>query len=219
MRILIIAIFAFTSSLSLACGESPKNIKLSETTFTDSLAISYGLNCRVHLSVTTDQGVSYRIMQNSDTKIVCVQIIKNDDWDHKQVLCGDDLAGDKNKEAMTLRNKAGEAVGYLDVKLPLISIYSWKGGPNKNLPYLQFDLKDAKNHWEAKAMQNSTTQIGQGDMVSRACTRGMEMAKGAVLDMRGKSLSTTGAGCGSGVEINDFNSGGKTAAPGDGGQN
>jgi hypothetical protein len=200
----IFALLAF-SPYSEACLEKPKSLKLSETTFENSAEVSYGVNCRVSITVKTDADVSYFLGQGyGEDKVdkLCLTIQKGRDYENKKEYCGEELErlSMKDKNALALRDKNGDAIGALEIKGKNIRLLSWSGGGNAAKPHLEFQIEDLAKSWKVRAMQNEATQVGGGALESAACTRSIGgKDSGKALDLRGKQISTAGAGCTAGV--------------------
>ncbi len=215
-------VFVVTSALlgvgsrAEACLEKPKSLKLSETTYENDVEISYGVNCRVSLMLDARNGYSYFFGQGYGEGLndkLCLTITKDRDYQNKKEYCGEALAklSAKDKNALTLRNKAGEAVGALDISDYKIRILSWTSGGAPGKPHLEFQIEDLVKSWSVRAMQSENIQVGGGSLKSGACTRSIgDKNSGQALDMRGKQIATAGAGCSSGLVATDF---GASAAP------
>lgn len=219
ISLLSILAIGIISSEAEACLEKPKSLKLSETTFESGAEISYGVNCRVAVTVKTDADVSYVLSQGyGEGKVdkLCLTITKGKDYENRKEYCGEELerVSTKDKNALTLRNKNGEAIGALDIKGQNIRVLSWNGGGNSTLPHLEFQIEDLAKSWKVLAMQNEATQVGGGALTSAACTRGLGGMKdsGQALDLRGKQISTAGAGCAAGLVASEYGAG-NSAAP------
>jgi hypothetical protein len=213
--------FIFIAALGVgsrteACLEKPKSLKLSETTFENDVEISYGVNCQVSLMLDAKNGVSYHFAEgfkDSQYDKLCLTITKDRDYQNKKEYCGEDLTklSAKDKNALTLRNKAGEAVGALDISDNTIRILSWNSGGAPGKPHLEFQIEDLEKSWSVRAMQSETIQVGGGSLKSGACSRSIgDKNSGQALDLRGKQISTSGAGCSSGLVATDFGSSAKT---------
>lgn len=199
------------SSEAEACLEKPKSLKLSETTFENDVEISYGLNCRVSLTIEAKDGNRYSLRHGSEEgnrDKLCLTVVKANDLQNKKEYCGEDLEtlSSRNKNALALRNKAGEAVGAIDIKGNAIRILSWDAGGNPAKPHLQFQIEDVVKSWKVLAMQNESTQVGGGSFDAGPCTRslGGEKNSGNAFDLRGKQISTTGTGCTAGMVASEY---------------
>lgn len=94
ISLLSILAIGIISSEAEACLEKPKSLKLSETTFESGAEISYGVNCRVAVTVKTDADVSYVLSQGyGEGKVdkLCLTITKGKDYENRKEYCGEEL--------------------------------------------------------------------------------------------------------------------------------
>lgn len=219
--VLSASVFSILSGVSSAeaCLEKPKSLKLSETSFENSVEVSYGVNCRVNVSLKTDADVSYSLAQGygegKDDKL-CLTITKGRDYENRKEYCGDALEklSSKDKNALTLRDKNGGAVGALDIKGKTVRVLSWTNSGDASKPHLEFQVADLAQSWKVRAMQNESVQVGGGSLESTACTRSLgEKNSGTALDLRGKMVGTSGGGCGAGVSVSEYGAGAPAKKP------
>lgn len=202
----VLVFLTIYSGSSLACMEMPKAIRLSNTTFENSVEISYYVNCVVGIDLEAGSGFSYRISASRDPEKNSQLCLRIDKDDKKEEFCGPELEklSKSNKEKFTLRDKAGAAVGFISISSNGVQILSWKGGATKRQPYLQFDFADVKQKWNLKAMDNESSEVGKGVLESKLCTRSASPRSKEIVDIRGKSISNSGAGCSAGLEVSNY---------------
>ncbi len=219
LAVLFSPLFALLISPSAeACLEKPKSLKLSETTFENSVEIGYGVNCSVGVNLKTDADISYSLRQGygeGKSDKLCLTITKGRDYENKKEYCGEELEkiSAKDKNALTLRDKNGVAVGALDIKGQTVRVLSWNSGGDVSKPHLEFQIEDLAKNWKVRAMQNESIQVGGGALESSLCTRSIgSKDSGQSLDLRGKMIATAGGGCSAGVIASEFGGGGAPSA-------
>lgn len=202
---------------SEACIELPKSLELSETTYEDSVDINFGLNCRTSLTLETNGRVSYYIAKDPKRDAadeLCLTVRKGDDYNSEKKYCGAELRSKQAslKNDLLLRDKDGKIVGTLDFENNSFRVLSWNNGrADATKPHLEFKIKDFAKDWDVKAMQDESIQVGGGSLKSGMCTRSLfSPNSGKSFDLRGKSFTTAGGGCGADLEVSDFNGGART---------
>lgn len=159
--------------------------------------------------MNTSSGHKYLFSQGDGegkNKLLCATIYKDEEWQKRVEYCGTELtkASAELNGPLTIRDKAGVTKGTVLVTDSTIQVLSWQKGGTKEQPYLQFEILDLKDKWMARAMQDEGIQIGEGVLESARCSKGAEKNSEEILDMRGKSIGTSGGGCKSGMSVSNY---------------
>ncbi|GIL18574.1 MAG: hypothetical protein BroJett040_23250 [Oligoflexia bacterium] len=201
--VFFIACFIFSAPV-LACMEKPKTIKLSQSSFESQYEMSFGVNCQPGFSISGN-GLNYHFGSNSEGKKICVSVSRTKPFENIGEICPGKKLSALEQDLLTLRGDDKSEVGrivFTDDGFRVVSMT--KGKVDLQKPFVQLTTESNKK-WVLSAFDQENMQIGQGVIESKLCTRsiGGEKSNGEI-DLRGKSFTTSGAGCAAGIDVSPY---------------
>lgn len=201
-----LVIFSF-SELALACLETPKNLQIDSASFSKDIKIAYQTNCKP--SVTIENGKKTYLLRESMTeKKPCLTISDNNDSTSENkastVICLGTSLKDQEKQLLSLNSEKKKNVGRIHLMDDGVEIQSASKGTKMSLMTKVVISFKNPTSWllEIKDSKNSTT--GAALIESHGCTKGMPKEGVGSVVLNGKYLTTSGAGCASGVNVQKF---------------